>query len=191
MNGDSDCGRQGERNDEQCRMDKHTMKENEAVPFRWVDKEDLLQRVRKGANEFMALCANLEVDHEHAPADTHIVLPAVTAMIAFEGDYRGVVWVRCGEPFAGRIAAGMLGAGQADGGENMHVALGAMINVLGGDVKLFLARGGYTVDLSLPWVSSADEAHHPHVTGGPESLLCSFLHGGERLLVGVNVRKAL
>jgi|GEM_PF-3507829 len=176
---------------EQCRMDKQTVKRNEAVPFRWVDKEDLLHRVRKGTREFMVLCANMEVDHEHPPADTHIATPAVTAMIAFEGDYLGVVWARCGEPLAGRIAAGMLGAGQADDEDNVHVALGALINVIGGDVKLFLARGGYAVDLSLPWVSSADETHHPHFIGGPESLFCSFLHGEERLLVGVNVRKAL
>jgi chemotaxis protein CheX len=171
-------------------MDEYTMKKDTAVPFRWVAKEDLLQRVRQGVSEFMTLCADLELNHEHPPVEQIGMSPAITAMIAFDGDYRGVVWAHCSEPLAVRMATGMMGGNPAGIDETVRQAMGEMINVLGGDVKLFLCHGGCKVDLSLPWVSSADDADHPHFMSGPENLLCSFLHGEERLLVGLNVRKA-
>ena len=166
------------------------MKKLDPIPFRWVAKEELLQRVRKGVCEFVALCASLEMDHEFPPPapDNRA---AVTAMIAFDGDYMGIVWAQCSEPLAVRLAAGMLGTRPAGIDDDVRETLGAMINILGGDVKLFLCRGGGNVDLSLPWVSPADGNSQPKFISDRESMLCSFLHGRERLLVGVTVRKAL
>lgn len=166
------------------------MKKLDPTPFRWVAKDELLQRVRKGVSEFMVLCANLDVDHTPIPTGPADWSPELTAMIAFDGDYLGVVWARCSKPLAMSIANGMLGAGPAGSDENVHDALGAMINILGGDVKLFLCHGGYRVDLSLPWVSLED-GMHPEFVDDPDSMLCSFSHGQERLLVGLTVRKAL
>ncbi|HEX9080203.1 MAG TPA: chemotaxis protein CheX [Desulfuromonadaceae bacterium] len=162
-------------------------------PFRWVAKEDLLQRVTQGVSEFMALCADLDVNHECPPPATDCLTPAVTAMIAFDGDYLGLVWARCSEGLAVRMAVGMLGARPAGIDDSVRDVLGAMINILGGDVKLFLCRGGCSVDLSLPWVSHPDGNgnSHPDFISDPESMHCSFRHGEERLLVGLTVRKAL
>jgi len=178
-------------NPEYRQASAHMMNRQYPIPFRWVAKEELLQRVRKGVCEFMILCANLEVDHEHPPPATDARTPAVTAMIAFDGDYLGVVWVQCSEPLAARIAAGMLGARPAGIEDGVREALGAMINILGGDVKLFLCRGGCNVDLSQPWVSLPDGSGHPEFVSDPESMRCSFRYGSERLLVGLTVRKAL
>lgn len=178
-------------NFDRCLTGEHAMKKFDPTPFRWVAKEELLQRVRKGVREFMVLCANLDVDHEHPPPPPDSTTPAVTAMIAFDGDYLGVVWARCSEPLAVRITAGMLGGSPTGIDDTVRDALGAMINILGGDVKLFLCRGGCNVDLSLPWVSDPDGSGDPDFIGGPESMHCSFLHGEERLLVGLTVRKVL
>jgi CheY-specific phosphatase CheX len=111
-------------------------------------------------------------------------------MIDFDGDYLGVVWAHCSEPLAVRITAGMLGYGPAGIDDTVHDALGTMINILGGDVKLFLSRGGCNVDLSLPRVYHGDGSGHPVFVHDPESIRCSFLLGQERLTVGLTVRKA-
>ena len=173
-----------------CDPGEHTMKKFAPAAFRWVAKEELLQRIGKGVCEFMALCANLEVQQEYPPPPPDGRTPVVMAVIAFEGDYLGVVWARCSKPLAVRVAAGMLGTGAAAIDENVSEALGAMINILGGDVKLFLCHGGGTVNLSLPCVSQSNSSGHSEFTDGPESVLCSFLHGKERLLVGLTLRKA-
>lgn len=166
------------------------MKKQNLAPFRWIAKDELLQRLRKSVCDLTTILAELELEHEHPPPHPAGSASAVTALIGFDGAYQGLVWAHCSEPLAVRMAAGMRGGGpQRDDG--VCDALGEMVNILGGEVKLFLSPSGRDVALSLPAAFHGGGMYCPRFVPSPDSLFCSFLHGGERLLVGVMMRKAL
>lgn len=167
------------------------MKRQNLTPFRWIAKDELMQRVRKSVSDFTAICANLELEHEHPLPDPAGPASAVTALIAFDGAYQGMVWAHCSEPLAVRMAAGMR-CDVSDGiDEGVCDAMGEMVNILGGEVKLFLSPGGRDVALSLPAAFHGNGMYCQKFVPSPDSLFCSFLHGGDRLLVGVMMRKTL
>lgn len=166
------------------------MKKQKVTPFRWIAKDELLLRVRRSVSDLTTICANLELEHEHPPPVPTALASAVTALIGFEGAYQGLVWAHCSEPLAVRMAAGMRGGG-AHSDDDVRDALGEMVNILGGEVKLFLSPGGRDVSLSLPAVFLGSGMYCPRFVPSPDSLCCSFLHGGERLMVGLLLRKAL
>lgn len=166
------------------------MKRQNPAPFRWIAKDELLLRVRRSVSDFTTICANLELDHEHPPPVPAGLAPAVTALIGFEGAYQGLVWAHCSEPLAKRMAAGMRGGGPSCG-DGVRDALGEMVNILGGEVKLFLSPAGSDVTLSLPAAFHGCGRYCPRFAPSPDSLYCSFRHGGERLMIGLLLRKAL
>jgi len=169
----------------------HRMNNHDVSRFRWIPKDELLKRIRKCVKDFTTVFVNLELDQEQAPSDMAAPDSAVTAMIGFSGAYQGVVWVRCSEPLAERIAVGMWGNEPNGIDHNVQHALVEMVNILGEDIKLFLSPHGRGVTLSIASVFQGEELCGPNLIDCPESLLCSFLHQGERLLVGMMVKKSL
>lgn len=172
-------------------MRNYRMQNLDASRFRWIPKDDLLTRIMKCVKDFTTVFVNLELDHEQVEADTAASGSALTAMIGFSGDFHGVVWVRCSEPLAERIAVGMWGNEPHGTDHNVRRALVEMVSIIGEDIKRFLSPQGRGVTLSIASVLRDDELCGPDLIGCPESLLCSFLHQGERLLVGMTVKKSL
>lgn len=158
--------------------------------FRWIPKEEMLTHIRKSVSDFMTVFADLEPDHEHHPADPADLDPALTAVVGFSGEYHGVVWVRCSEPLAARIAAGMWGERSA-GDDNVLGAMGEMVNIFGEDIKIFLSPRNRDLTLSIPSVFRGDDRSCADFMQSPENLCCSFAHQGERMLVGMMVKKKL
>jgi len=172
-------------------MRNYRMQNLDACRFRWMHKEDIIKRIRKCIEDFTTVFVNLELDHEQVPADTAAPDPAVTAMIGFSGTYQGVVWVCCSEPLAERIAIGMWGNEPNGINHTVRHALVEMVNILGEDIKLFFSPNGHGVTLSVASVFHGEDLCGPDLIGASESLTCSFLHQGERLLAGVMVKKSL
>lgn len=167
-------------------MDTHDI-----TRFRWIPKEEMLTRIRKSVSDFMTVFADLEPDHEHHAADPDDLNPALTAVVGFDGEYRGVVWVRCSERLAVRIAAGMWGERPAAADNNVLDAMSEMVNIFGEDITIFLSPRNRNLLLSIPSVFRDDESACTDFMHSPENLCCSFVHEGERMLVGMMMKKSL
>ena len=108
------------------------------------------------------------------PAEVTI-LPAafsesISATVGFAGMYSGAVSIHCPLTFAGLVAAHMMGTDGNCEYECIHDAMGELANVLAGDIKQFLTRGGLDIQLSTPSVISGAHYllsaanHHQNVT---------------------------
>jgi len=158
--------------------------------FRWIAKDELTQRVSTCVREILNNVAMMDVKLEYPSAHLNAEQVAITAIVMFEGNYRGFVSLHCPEKVAQRIASGMRGDSFRQDAilEDVRGELGEVINILGSDVKLFLSPSGTTLSLSPPFIF-VGEQHNYNFTNYPESLCCSFLDGDERLVVGVMVEK--
>jgi len=158
--------------------------------FRWIAKEELTQRVSSCVSDILNNVANMNLMPESPSIRPNAEQTAITAIVMFEGNYRGFVSLHCPEALAQRIASGMRGDRHGSMLENVGAELSEVINILGSDVKLFLSPTGKTLSLSPPFVFSGDQ-HNYKISNYPESLCCSFRDGEERLVVGVMVKKQL
>lgn len=158
--------------------------------FRWISKDELTQRVNTCVRELLHNVAQMDVRPESGSGHLNSEEAAITAIVMFEGNYRGFVSMHCPETLAKRIASGMRGTGQDTILADVHGELGEVINILGSDVKLFLSPSGTTLSLSPPFVFSGEQ-HNYNYANYPESLRCSFLDGDERLVIGIMVQKQL
>jgi PAS domain S-box-containing protein len=109
-----------------------------------------------------------------APADIS-VLPAafsesISATVGFAGMYSGAVSIHCPLTVAGLIAGHMMGTDGSCEYESIHDAMGELANVLAGDIKQSLSRGGLDIQLSTPSVISGAHYllsaanHHQNIT---------------------------
>ncbi|GAA1133496.1 chemotaxis protein CheX [Nocardioides aquiterrae] len=90
----------------------------------------------------------------------------VRATIELQGDWNGRLALTCPAGLAGEIAGAMIGTAAADlSAEDVHDALGEVVNVVGGTVKGAL---GGELALGLPDVRpcAADEATDEATDGG-------------------------
>jgi chemotaxis protein CheX len=158
--------------------------------FHWIAKDELTRRVNSCIREILNDVAKMDVTPEFPSTHPNSGQAAITAIVMFEGNYRGFVSLHCPEALAQRIASGLAGTCQDSILADVRDGLGEVINILGSDVKLFLSPSGKTISLSPPFVFCGEQ-HDYHFTNYPESLCCSFLDGEERLVVGVMVEKQL
>lgn len=162
------------------------------ITFSWIDRYELLERIRWSVFNFTSVFANVELKHGPIKPDQQSCLEyAVTAVIEFDGAYEGIVWARCSELLAGRIAGGMRATGPEPNADTVNVALCEMLNVIAGEIRLFLSPGGKEVVLSLPTIFKEVRLRREDLKSGNENLHCSFYHLGEPLHVGMTMKKAL
>ena len=76
----------------------------------------------------------------------------VTGSVAFAGDHvNGAVYLHLGTPFAGQVAAAMLGLGPEDLGEaEVNDVVGEVTNMLTGGLKSWLCDSGAECAVSTP-----------------------------------------
>lgn len=154
--------------------------------FHMFSHGELHQRMLDSARNLFSVMADIALEECHEGPDVQQE-KWVTALVGFEGTYSGLVALHCPEPLARRIAAGLLCVAGDVAVEDVHDAMGEVVNILGGDVKLFLAGGGREVRLSTPSVFEGDRDFHAEFLAVPETVSCTLNEGGERLLIGVQI----
>ena len=158
--------------------------------FRMIACDELQQRILDSARNVFSVLADIALEECHEwPDKNHENW--VTAMVGFHGAYDGLVALHCPEPLARRIAAGLLYEKGEVALQDVHDAMGEVINILGGDIKLFLDSGGRRIHLSLPSVFAGGEELHTEFLAVPETVACSMAAGDDRLLIGVQVNRGL
>lgn len=156
--------------------------------YHMISRYDLQQRLLHSARNIFDIMADIALEECHeGPVDQQEEW--VTALIGFEGSYSGLVVLHCPEPLARRIACGLLCAGDDVAVQDVHDAMGEVVNILGGDIKLLLDGGGKLVHLSVPSVFDGDTGFHDEFMMVPETVSLAMSTGAERLLVGVQIRR--
>jgi CheY-specific phosphatase CheX len=154
----------------------------------FVDRGDLLDRIKLSINDFSTIFADMEMEHV-SHDEEHVRLDgAITGIVSFEGAYKGLVWARCSESFAALMANRLKSAEEELLDNHAREAVGEMVNILGGELRLFLSPGGRRIELSSPSVFKGNELDSSGFETTPTHLCCTFQHGLERLHVGVVLR---
>jgi chemotaxis protein CheX len=112
----------------------------------------------------------------------------VTAMVGFAGIYSGIISVNCPLPLALTVTSNMLGMEVEDMCEDVNDALGEIANMLGGQLKMLLSKGGLDILLSIPTVISGEE-YTVSVLKEHDSVIIPFTCEGLRFLVGLKLKK--
>lgn len=113
---------------------------------------------------------------------------SVTGMVGLAGSYTGILSIHCPQPLALRITSNMLGMDVEEVGEDVNDALGEIANMLGGNVKQILSKGGMDINLSIPTVISGED-YTVNSMSDSDCVVIPFINEGERFLVGLKLHK--
>lgn len=156
--------------------------------YHMISSEELHGRLLDSARNVFSVMADIALEECHEGPDERQV-DWVTALVGFEGDYHGLVALHCPAPMAQRIAAGLLCVEGEVAQQDVYDAMGEVVNILSGDIKLYLDSGGKQVQLSTPSVFSGDRDFHYEFITVPETITCYMASGDERLLIGVQASR--
>jgi len=112
----------------------------------------------------------------------------VTGMLGFAGTYNGLISLHCPVELALGITSHMLGCDCNEVNDDLRDAIGEVANMLGGNVKRVLSKGGLDVRLSIPTVIFGGE-HAVNVLSDPDCLVVAFDADGGVLLIGLTLKK--
>ncbi|HET6419096.1 MAG TPA: chemotaxis protein CheX [Geobacteraceae bacterium] len=116
---------------------------------------------------------------------------SITGMVGLVGTYSGVLSIHCPRPLALKITSNMLGmeveeAGEAE--EDVNDALGEIANMLGGQVKMVLSKGGMDMNISIPTIISGEE-YTINSMAESDCVIIPFDTGEEKFLVSLKLKK--
>jgi chemotaxis protein CheX len=113
---------------------------------------------------------------------------SITGMVGFAGTYSGVISIHCPVALALKITSSMLGMECEEVNEDLNDAIGEIANMLGGNVKQVLSKGGLDVKLSIPTVISGEDYT---VTSLSESdcVVIPFNISEDKFIVGLTLKK--
>jgi chemotaxis protein CheX len=153
-----------------------------------ISRFDLQQRLLHSARNVFDIMADISLEECHeGPALQEE--DWVTALVGFDGSYTGLVVLHCPGVLARRIAGGLLSTDDDLAVQDVHDAMGEVVNILGGDIKLLLDGGGKKVQLSVPSVFNGDTGFHDEFMMVPETVALAMTNGDERLMVGVQISR--
>lgn len=113
---------------------------------------------------------------------------SITGMVGFAGTYSGVISMHCPANLAMKITSNMLGMECDEVNEDLNDAIGEISNMLGGNVKQVLSKGGLDVKLSIPTVISGED-YTVNSLSDSDCVVIPFNIGDERFLVGLVLKK--
>lgn len=113
---------------------------------------------------------------------------SITGMVGLGGSYSGVLSIHCPQPLALKITANMLGMEVEEAEEDVNDALGEIANMLGGQVKMVLSKGGMDMNISIPTVISGEEYTINSMTES-DCVIIPFNTGDDRFLVSLKLKK--
>ena len=82
---------------------------------------------------------------------------SITGMVGFAGIYSGVISIHCPVALALKMTSNMLGMECEEVNEDLNDAIGEIANMLGGNIKQVLSKGGLDVKLSIPTVIAGED----------------------------------
>lgn len=112
----------------------------------------------------------------------------VTSMVGLAGIYTGLVSVHCPLTLSLKIASNMLGMDVTEICDDVNDAMGEIANMLGGDIKHILSKGGMDINLSIPTVIYGEE-YTLDFTSDKNCLILPFTCEEDRFLVAIRLHK--
>ncbi|RNC70706.1 MAG: chemotaxis protein CheX [Desulfuromonadales bacterium] len=112
----------------------------------------------------------------------------VTGMVGLAGSYSGILSIHCPPEFAMLATSNMLGMEVTEIGEDVTDALGEIANMMGGNIKMALSKGGADLHLSVPTVISGEE-YTVVALSDKECVIVPFTGDGHRFIVGLKLKK--
>ncbi|HEY3308087.1 MAG TPA: chemotaxis protein CheX [Desulfuromonadaceae bacterium] len=113
---------------------------------------------------------------------------SITGMVGFAGTYSGVISIHCPIALALKITSNMLGVECDEVNEDLNDAIGEIANMLGGNVKQVLSKGGLDVKLSIPTVI-AGEDYTVNSLSDSDCVVIPFNVGDNKFIVGLTLKK--
>lgn len=113
---------------------------------------------------------------------------SITGMVGFAGTYSGVVSIHCPVALALKITSSMLGMECEEVNEDLNDAIGEIANMLGGNVKQVLSKGGLDVKLSIPTVISGED-YTINSLSDSDCVVIPFNIDDDRFIVGLTLKK--
>lgn len=113
---------------------------------------------------------------------------SITGMVGFAGIYSGVISIHCPVDLALKVTSNMLGIECGEVNEDLNDAIGEIANMLGGNVKQVLSKGGLDVKLSIPTVISGED-YTVNSLSDNDCVVVPFKVEGFTLLVGLTLKK--
>ena len=112
----------------------------------------------------------------------------ITGMVGFAGTYSGVISIHCPVELALKVTSNMLGIECGEVNEDLNDAIGEIANMLGGNVKQVLSKGGLDVKLSIPTVISGED-YTVNSLSDNNCVVVPFTVEGLTMLVGLTLKK--
>lgn len=113
---------------------------------------------------------------------------SITGMVGFAGTYSGVVSIHCPVALALKITSSMLGMECEEVNEDLNDAIGEIANMLGGNVKQVLSKGGLDVKLSIPTVISGED-YTVNSLSDNDCVVIPFNVDDSSFIVGLTLKK--
>ncbi len=113
---------------------------------------------------------------------------SITGMVGFAGTYSGVISIHCPVVLALKMTSNMLGMECEEVNEDLNDAIGEIANMLGGNVKQVLSKGGLDVKLSIPTVI-AGEDYTVNSLSDSDCVVIPFHIDDNRFIVGLTLTK--
>jgi chemotaxis protein CheX len=113
---------------------------------------------------------------------------SITGMVGFAGTYSGVISIHCPVALALTITSNMLGMECDEVNEDLNDAIGEIANMLGGNVKQVLSKGGLDVKLSIPTVI-AGEDYTVNSLSDSDCVVIPFHVDDSKFIVGLTLTK--
>lgn len=113
---------------------------------------------------------------------------SISGMVGLGGTCPGMVGVHIPDDFAREATAAMLGMGidEVDFDCDVYDAVGEIANMLAGEIKLILSRGGVDISLSTPTIISGKE-YVIEVLSGQGSIAVPFNRGDQQFIATVQL----
>ncbi len=112
----------------------------------------------------------------------------IMGMVGLAGRSMGIVSLHCSPKMAMTIASRMLGAEVTRVADEAKDAIGEVTNMVAGNFKTRMSRGGQMFDLSVPTVIVGDSYTTKTMTDAP-SVVLEFEWQGETIYVKLNLKK--
>ncbi len=113
---------------------------------------------------------------------------SITGMVGFAGTYSGVISIHCPVALALKITSSMLGMECEEVNEDLNDAIGEIANMLGGNVKQVLSKGGLDVKLSIPTVISGED-YTVNSLSDSDCVVIPFIVEDSKFIVGLTLKK--
>ncbi len=152
--------------------------------------EDLVAGyVIDATREVFSTVVMMEVaDHFPLKEPVHDFEGSITGMIGLAGTYSGLISINCPLALALKVTSVMVGSDGDEVANDLNDAIGEITNMLGGCVKLLLAKWGLDVKMSIPTVISGDNYFITSLSDS-DCIVVPFTVGEHTMFVGLTLKK--